>query len=127
MLFFVQLFFVGVVAFVADPFITLAAPPMDGPGPNPLLQNHWMMAVHPVLMYLGVVGLTIPFAYAMAALVVRRPGSDWMRESRTWTLVGWGFLTAAIVAGGWWSYEVLGWGGYWCRNGAGCSRRGTSS
>ena len=112
-LFFVQLFFVGVVAFVADPFITLAAPPMDGPGPNPLLQNHWMMAVHPVLMYLGVVGLTIPFAYAMAALVVRRPGSDWMRESRTWTLVGWGFLTAAIVAGGWWSYEVLGWGGYW--------------
>ena len=109
----VQLFFLGVVAFVANPFVTLPSPPLDGPGPNPLLQNHWMMAIHPVLMYVGVVGLTIPFAYAIAALIIRRPGSEWMRETRTWTLVGWGFLTAAIVAGGWWSYEVLGWGGYW--------------
>jgi cytochrome c-type biogenesis protein CcmF len=109
----VQLFFVGVVAFVANPFITLPVPPSDGPGPNPLLQNHWMMAVHPVLTYLGVVGLTVPFAYAIAALITRRPGSEWMRETRTWTMAGWGLLTAAIVAGGWWSYEVLGWGGYW--------------
>ena len=109
----VLLFFVGVVAFVANPFTTLPVPPPDGPGPNPLLQNHWMMAVHPVLTYLGIVGLTVPFAYAIAALIIRRPGSEWMRETRTWTLVGWGFLTAAIVAGGWWSYEVLGWGGYW--------------
>ena len=109
----VQLFFLGVVAFVANPFITLPVPPPDGPGPNPLLQNHWMMAVHPVLMYLGVVGLTVPFAYAIAALIIRRPGSEWMSETRTWTLAGWGFLTTAIIAGGWWSYEVLGWGGYW--------------
>jgi cytochrome c biogenesis factor len=63
------LFFVGAVAFVANPFTTLPVPPSDGPGPNPLLQNHSMMAVHPVLTYLGVVDLTVPFAYAIAALI----------------------------------------------------------
>ena len=109
----VQVFFLFVVAVVANPFIVLANPPFDGPGANPLLQNHWMMAVHPVLMYLGFVGLTVPFAFAMAALITRRPGTEWMQLSRRWTLAGWGFLTAAIVSGGWWSYEVLGWGGYW--------------
>jgi len=109
----VQVFFLGVVALVANPFVVLANPPFDGPGANPLLQNHWMMAVHPVLMYLGFVGLTVPFAFAMAALITRRPGTEWMQLTRRWTLAGWGFLTAAIIAGGWWSYEVLGWGGYW--------------
>ncbi|NLG07965.1 MAG: heme lyase CcmF/NrfE family subunit [Deinococcales bacterium] len=109
----VQVFFFGVVAFLANPFEVLPVPPLDGPGPNELLQNHWMMAVHPVLMYLGFVGLTVPFAYAMAALITRRPGTEWMTQTRRWTLTGWGFLSAAIIAGGWWSYEVLGWGGYW--------------
>jgi len=109
----VQVFFLGVAAFIVNPFHTLANPPLDGPGPNALLQNHWMMAVHPVLMYLGFVGLTVPFAYAMAALITRRPGSEWMVQTRRWALTGWGFLGAAIVAGGWWSYDVLGWGGYW--------------
>ncbi len=109
----VQTFFFFVLAFLANPFTVLAVPPLDGPGPNELLQNHWMMAVHPLLMYLGFVGLTVPFAYAMAALITRRPGSEWMTVTRRWTLTGWGFLSAAIVAGGWWSYEVLGWGGYW--------------
>ncbi|MFN2321437.1 MAG: heme lyase CcmF/NrfE family subunit [Trueperaceae bacterium] len=109
----VAVFFLGVVVLVANPFIVLAAPPLDGPGANPLLQNHWMMAVHPVLMYLGFVGLTVPFAFAMAALITRRPGTEWMALTRRWTLTGWGFLTAAIISGGWWSYEVLGWGGYW--------------
>ncbi len=109
----VAVFFLGVVTLVANPFIVLANPPLDGPGANPLLQNHWMMAVHPVLMYLGFVGLTVPFAFAMAALITRRPGTEWMALTRRWTLTGWGFLSAAIVAGGWWSYEVLGWGGYW--------------
>ncbi len=109
----VQLFFVGVVATIANPFIVLANPPLDGPGPNPLLQNHWMMAVHPFLMYLGFVGLTVPFAFAMSALITRRPGSEWMSQTRAWTLTGWGFLSAAIISGGWWSYEILGWGGYW--------------
>ncbi|HZJ08361.1 MAG TPA: cytochrome c biogenesis protein CcsA, partial [Trueperaceae bacterium] len=109
----VQVFFFFVVAFLANPFRVLAVPPLDGPGPNELLQNHWMMAVHPLLMYLGFVGLTVPFAYAMAALLTRRPGTEWMTMTRRWTLTGWGFLSAAIIAGGWWSYEVLGWGGYW--------------
>jgi len=109
----VQVFFFIVLSFLANPFKVLAVPPLDGPGPNELLQNHWMMAVHPLLMYLGFVGLTVPFAYAIAALITRRPGSEWMAQTRRWTLTGWGFLSAAIVAGGWWSYEVLGWGGYW--------------
>lgn len=109
----VQIFFLGVVAIVANPFIVLANPPFDGPGANPLLQNHWMMAVHPLLMYIGFVGLTVPFAFAMAALITRRPGTEWMQLTRRWTLTGWGFLTAGIISGGWWSYEVLGWGGYW--------------
>ena len=109
----VQTFFFFVLAFLANPFTVLPNPPLDGPGPNELLQNHWMMAVHPVLMYLGFVGLTVPFAYALAALITRRPGTEWMTSTRRWTLTGWGFLSAAIVAGGWWSYEVLGWGGYW--------------
>lgn len=109
----VQLFFVWAIGFVANPFARVPVPPIDGAGPNPLLQNHWMMAVHPVLMYLGIVGLTVPFAYAMAALITGRSGTDWMRETRAWTLTGWAFLSAAIIAGGWWSYEVLGWGGYW--------------
>jgi cytochrome c-type biogenesis protein CcmF len=109
----VQVFFIGVVAFVANPFTVLPNPPFDGPGPNALLQNHWMMAVHPLLMYLGFVGLTVPFAFAMAALITRRPGTQWMTQTRAWTMTGWGFLSAAIIAGGWWSYEVLGWGGYW--------------
>ena len=109
----VQLFFIGVIATIASPFGAVPGAQFIGPGPNPLLQNHWMMAIHPVLMYLGFVGLTVPFAYAMSALITRRPGTEWMSQTRRWTLTGWGFLTAAIVAGGWWSYEVLGWGGYW--------------
>ena len=109
----VQIFFILMVGFVANPFIVLAAPPLDGPGANPLLQNHWMMAVHPALLYLGYVGITVPFAFAMAALITRRPGTEWMKQTRRWTLLGWTFLSAGIIAGGWWSYEILGWGGYW--------------
>lgn len=111
-LFTIQLFFIGVVLFTSNPFGYVLNPPMDGPGPNPLLQNNWMMAVHPVLMYLGFVGLSVPFAYAVAAMVSRRY-QTWVKDARWWTLVAWGFLTAALFAGGFWSYEVLGWGGYW--------------
>lgn len=107
------LFFVGVCAGVASPFTPVAQVLTDGRGPNPALQNHWMMAVHPVLLYLGFVGLSVPFAYAVAALVTGRLSDHWVTVTRRWTLVAWAFLTAAIVAGGWWSYETLGWGGYW--------------
>ncbi|MER3557203.1 MAG: cytochrome C biogenesis protein CcmF [Thermus sp.] len=111
-LFGIQVFFFGVMATIANPFEAMPNPPTEGRGPNPLLQNHWMMAVHPVLMYLGFVGLSVPFAHAVAAMATRRY-QTWVGETRWWTLVAWGFLSAAIVAGGWWSYEVLGWGGYW--------------
>ncbi len=86
---------------------------LQGLGPNALLQNHPFMALHPPLLYLGYTGLAVPFAFGMAALVTRRLDSDWLRIVRRWTLVPWVFLTLGIVAGAWWSYEVLGWGGYW--------------
>src|SRR5690625_2204916 len=107
------MFFIIVIGFVANPFTVVSPAPLDGPGPNPLLQNHWMMAVHPLLMYLGFVGLPVALVYGLAPLIARRPGVGWMPRTRRWTLTGWGFLTAAIIAGGWWSYEVLGWGGFW--------------
>ena len=71
------------------------------------------MAFHPPILYLGYVGFTVPFAFAIAALVTGRFGEGWLVETRRWTLFAWGFLTVGIVLGAWWSYEVLGWGGYW--------------
>lgn len=106
-------FFVGLNLTIASPFSPVVDVPQQGAGPNPLLQNHWMMAVHPVLMYLGFVGLSVPFAYAIAALITGRLGESWLIQTRRWTMVAWAFLSAAIAAGGWWSYEILGWGGYW--------------
>ena len=98
----------------ANPFKTVqGAIPTDGPGPNPLLQNHILMAFHPPMLYLGYVGFTVPFAFAIAALITGRVGEGWLIETRRWTLFAWGFLTVGIVLGAWWSYEVLGWGGYW--------------
>ena len=98
----------------ANPFQSFAPPPgFDGPGPNPLLQNHLLMAFHPPMLYLGYVGFTVPFAFAIAALVTGRVGEGWLVATRRWTLVAWGFLTVGIVLGAWWCYEVLGWGGYW--------------
>jgi cytochrome c-type biogenesis protein CcmF len=98
----------------ANPFRTLSgAIPTDGPGPNPLLQNHPLVAVHPPILYLGFVGFTIPFAFAVASLITGRVGEGWLLETRRWTLFAWAFLTIGIVLGAWWSYEVLGWGGFW--------------
>jgi len=97
----------------ANPFETVSPVPIDGPGPNPLLQNHPLMAFHPPMLYLGYVGFTVPFAFAIAALATGRVGEGWLIETRRWTLFAWGFLTAGIILGAWWSYEVLGWGGYW--------------
>ena len=88
--------------------------PPDGPGPNPLLQNHVLMVVHPPCLYIGYVGMTIPFGLACGGAAHRAAsGHDFLRPLRTWLLVPWTFLTCAIVLGGWWAYEVLGWGGYW--------------
>ena len=110
----VAAFFFALMAGPANPFrIVAGATPLDGQGPNPLLQNHPLVAFHPPMLYLGYVGFTIPFAFAIAALVTGRLGEGWLVETRRWTLFAWGFLTAGIVLGAWWSYEVLGWGGYW--------------
>ncbi|NIS20754.1 MAG: heme lyase CcmF/NrfE family subunit, partial [Thermoplasmata archaeon] len=87
--------------------------PANGPGPNPLLQNHFMMAIHPPVLYLGYVGMTVPFAYAIGALSLGVAGPEWLRRSHRSTLVAWSFLTLGILLGGWWAYEVLSWGGYW--------------
>jgi len=106
-------FFSFLLAGPAQPFLTVPHPPADGPGPNPLLQNHVLMVVHPPFLYLGYVGMTIPFGLASAALLRGRLGHDFIRPLRDWLLLPWIFLTVAIVLGGWWAYEVLGWGGYW--------------
>ena len=110
----VSAFFFGLMLGPANPFRQLSgAIPTDGPGPNPLLQNHPLVAFHPPMLYLGFVGFTIPFAFAVASLVTGRMGEGWLIETRRWTLFAWGFLSIGIVLGAWWSYEVLGWGGYW--------------
>jgi cytochrome c-type biogenesis protein CcmF len=106
-------FFSFLLAGPAQPFATVANPLMDGPGPNPLLQNHYLMVIHPPFLYSGYVGMTIPFGLACAALLVGRLGNDFIRPLRNFLLLSWIFLTCAIVLGGWWAYEVLGWGGYW--------------
>ncbi len=109
----VALFFFVLMLGPANPFKTIADVPSDGAGPNPLLQNHPLMAFHPPILYLGYVGFTVPFSFAVAALVTGRFGEGWLADTRRATLVAWGFLTAGILLGAWWSYEVLGWGGYW--------------
>jgi len=112
--FVVTAFFFGLMVGPANPFRAVAgAIPADGPGPNPLLQNHPLMAIHPPMLYLGYVGFTVPFAFAIAALVTGRVGEGWLVETRRWTLFAWAFLSLGIVLGAWWSYEVLGWGGFW--------------
>ena len=110
----VAAFFFALMVGPANPFREVAgAVPADGPGPNPLLQNHPLMAFHPPMLYLGYVGFTVPFAFALGSLATGRVGEGWLVETRRWTLFAWGFLTVGIVLGAWWSYEVLGWGGYW--------------
>lgn len=106
-------FFFGLVVLAGNPFEIVADVPADGPGPNPILADHVLMAVHPPLLYIGYVGLTVPFAFAMSALLGRVPGVEWLHRTRRSNLVAWSFLTAGLVVGAWWSYEVLGWGGYW--------------
>jgi cytochrome c-type biogenesis protein CcmF len=110
----VTLFFFALTLGPANPFReVVGAIPADGRGPNPLLQNHVLVAIHPPMLYLGYVGFTIPFAFAVGALITGRFGEGWLADVRRTTLIAWGFLTVGIVLGAWWSYEVLGWGGYW--------------
>jgi cytochrome c-type biogenesis protein CcmF len=110
----VAAFFFGVMVGPANPFAPVQGPvPADGAGPNPLLQDNLLVALHPPLMYLGLVGFSVPFAMAAAELITGRGDERWLAEARRWALVSWVFLSAAIVLGMWWSYQVLGWAGYW--------------
>lgn len=105
-------FFTATLAFTSNPFATLQVPPPDGRGLNPLLRNPWM-AVHPPALYLGFVGMTVPFALALASLLSGRADQEWLALARRWVLTAWVFLTLGLLFGAKWSYVVLGWGGYW--------------
>ena len=106
------LFFLTLLVFSANPFEQIGVVPRDGRGLNPLLQNYWMV-IHPVMLYLGWVGLSVPFAFAVAALLSKRLDRRWVRTVRRWTLIPWMFLSAGIIMGSQWAYMELGWGGYW--------------
>jgi cytochrome c-type biogenesis protein CcmF len=108
----VTLFFVAVTLFGANPFERLDFVPMDGRGLNPQLQNPGMV-IHPPMLYLGYIAITIPFAFAVAALFTRRLDVGWLHAIRKWTLLAWVFLSIGITLGMWWAYVELGWGGYW--------------
>lgn len=114
-------FFSSITFFVANPFNELSIVsasglqpfrPADGNGLNPSLQYH-SMVIHPPMLYLGYVGFVVPFAFAMAALITRQLGDNWIRTTRRWTIVPWMFLGVGILLGANWAYAVLGWGGYW--------------
>ena len=108
----ISAFFLGVIAFVSNPFEAISPVPPDGRGLNPLLEDANMMS-HPPLLYTGFVGLTVPYAFAMAALIVGKLDDAWIVTTRRWTITAWFFLTMGNLVGAYWSYHVLGWGGYW--------------
>lgn len=105
-------FFLMLSVFVANPFEQLDFFPPDGTGLNPLLR-HFGMIIHPPVLYTGFVAFVVPFAFAIAALITRQSGDQWLRTTRRWTLTAWLFLSLGLLLGGWWAYDVLGWGGYW--------------
>jgi cytochrome c-type biogenesis protein CcmF len=112
-LFFVGAFFLFLMTGPADPFLANPALVHQGAGPNALLQDNPLVAMHPPLLYAGFVGFTVPFAFAIAMLVTGRVQDRWPLEQRRWTVLAWGALSVGIVLGAWWSYQVLGWGGFW--------------
>ncbi len=105
-------FFLLVMTVPAPPFERLVPTPANGRGLNPLLEDTGMIT-HPVALYLGFTGFTVPFAFAVAALITGRLSDAWIAMTRRWTIVAWYFLSLGLLIGGWWSYHVLGWGGYW--------------
>jgi cytochrome c-type biogenesis protein CcmF len=109
----IQVFFLLLLNFAAPPFALFRGPvPADGNGLNPLLQ-YPEMVIHPPMLYLGYVGFSVPFAFALGALMMRYPGEKWIKLTRSWTMATWLFLTCGIFLGMHWAYAVLGWGGYW--------------
>jgi len=110
----VATFFFGLMTGPANPFVTTGSVvPTSGAGPNSLLQNNPLVAIHPPLLYLGMVGFTVPFAFAIASLITGRVSDGLHIDTRRWALIAWTALTIGVVLGAWWSYQVLGWGGFW--------------
>ncbi|WIG57417.1 MAG: Cytochrome c heme lyase subunit CcmF [Ktedonobacterales bacterium] len=105
-------FFLFVLNFVTTPFGRLRIAPTDGQGLNPILQDPGML-VHPPMLLMGYMSWSIPFAFAMAAMISGRLDGAWLRAIRRWTLVAWSIQTTGLLLGAWWAYHVLGWGGYW--------------
>lgn len=107
-------FYLVLLNFLSNPFEKVAPNEVlsDGTGMNPLLQHPAMLS-HPVMLYAGMTGFSVPFAFALAALATGQLGTAWLTTTRRWTLVAWTFLSLGILLGGLWAYEVLGWGGYW--------------
>lgn len=108
----IALFFLCLLVFVSSPFQRLDFTPPDGRGLNPLLRDPGM-AIHPPLLLGGYMSMSIPYAFAMAALISGRLDASWIRATRRWTLTAWGVLSLGLIFGSWWAYRVLGWGGYW--------------
>jgi cytochrome c-type biogenesis protein CcmF len=112
-----QAFFLLLITFVLSPFQVFVVGKGiqdigDGQGLNPLLQ-YWTMVIHPPMLYLGYVGFTVPFAFAIGSLITKQPGEAWIHETRRWTIITWLFQSTGIILGAGWAYAVLGWGGYW--------------
>jgi cytochrome c-type biogenesis protein CcmF len=108
----IEIFFLSVLTTVSNPFVRLPDPPADGNGLNPLLMDPGML-VHPPLLLMGYMSFSLPYAFAVAAMITGKLNSDWLRAIRRWTLAAWTIMTAGLLLGGWWAYHVLGWGGYW--------------
>ena len=109
----VEMFFIFIMVVHNNPFSTfVASTPADGKGLNPLLQNFYM-AIHPPSLYIGLVAMTIPYAFGMAALITGHLDDAWLRAVRRWTMIGWLFLSFGLTLGMLWAYEELGWGGFW--------------
>jgi len=104
--------FLAFLIFTSNPFARLIPAPLEGRDLNPLLQDPGLI-IHPPMLYIGYVGFAVPFAFAIAALLEGRVDARWLRWTRPWTNVAWGFLTIGIALGSWWAYYELGWGGWW--------------
>ena len=108
----IEAFFLIMLTTVSNPFLRLAVPPADGNGLNPLLMDPGML-VHPPMLLMGYMSFSLPFAFAVAAMITGKLSSEWLRAIRRWTLAAWTIQTAGLLLGAWWAYHVLGWGGYW--------------
>ncbi len=108
----IQIFLLIMLTTVSNPFVRLPVAPPDGNGLNPLLMDPGML-VHPPMLLMGYMSFSIPFAFAVAAMITGKLSSEWLRSIRRWTLAAWSIQTTGLILGAWWAYHVLGWGGYW--------------